>query len=212
MQKSTIVLIVIAVLIVFLGAALLFIFGSTPPSGGDTVSVEQLLSGIHHTKGSSGAPVVIVEFGDFQCPSCGAAYPVVSRILNDFGDKIYFVYRHFPLAQHEFARSAASASEAAAVQGKFWEMYDQLYQHQDKLDETSIRGYATSLGLDMAKFESDWKSQAAADIVTADAAAGAGFKVSATPTFFINGQRFVGALSYDQFRAEITKLLSAQSK
>jgi protein-disulfide isomerase len=212
MQKSTIIIVSTAILIVILGAVLLFFFDLTAPAGGDSVPVAQLLDGSRHVKGSPNASFVIVEFGDFQCPSCGAAYPVINKILQDFGDKIYFVYRHFPLAQHKFARSAAAAAEAAGAQGKFWDMYNQLYQHQDKLDETSIRGYAEALGLNIEQFLKDWQSPATASIIEADIAAATGFAINATPTFFINGQRFVGALSYNQLRSEITKVLSTPAK
>lgn len=212
MQKSTIVLLSIAVLIVALGAILVFSSGGDTPSSGDSVPVEQLVFGQHFSKGSPDSPVSIVEFADFQCPACGATYPAVEKILADYSQQVYFVFRNFPLTQHEHARPAALAAQAAGSQGKFWEMYGLLFQHQDKIDDASLRGYAESLGLDMGRFDEDWKSAASAKAINEDVAAATGFRVSATPTFFINGERYVGVVSYEQFKSKIEKILQKQGK
>ena len=210
MQKNTIVLLSIAILTVGLGAVLVFTSGPGTPSSGDSVPVDQLVAGQNFSTGSPSSPVTIVEFGDFQCPSCAAAYPVVEKVLAEYPQQVNFVYRNFPLTQHEYARSAALAARSAGLQGKFWEMYALLYQQQDKLDDANLRRHAESLGLDMNKFDQDWKSASVSNAINEDIAAASSFRVNATPTFFINGQRFVGVVSYEQFKTQIEKILQAQ--
>lgn len=212
MQKSTIAVLIVAVLIVALGAVLVFLTGDAPAGGGDTVDNAKLVEGARNVIGSPLAPVAIVEFGDFECPSCGAVHPTVKRILGDYGNQVRFVYRHFPLSQHRNARPAALAAEAAGLQGKFWEMHDKLFENQNRLDEASLRANAEEMGLDMAKFDSDRDSAALASLVNLDAEAARGFVVTATPTFFINGKRFVGGVSYQTFQSEIQRIISESAK
>ena len=146
-----------------------------------------------HIRGPEGAPVTLVEYGDFECPYCGQAEPVVRRLLADFGD-VRYVWRHLPLTDvHPGAQLAAEASEAAAGQGAFWEMHDLLFQHQDDLRPVSLVRYATELGLDVDRFRDElrkhaWSSRVAEDVDSADLSG-----VSGTPTFFINGRRHHGA-------------------
>ena len=146
-----------------------------------------------HIRGPEGAPVTLVEYGDFECPYCGQAEPVVRRLLADFGD-VRYVWRHLPLTDvHPGAQLAAEASEAAAGQGTFWEMHDLLFQHQDDLRPVSLVRYATELGLDVDRFRDElrkhaWSSRVAEDVDSADLSG-----VSGTPTFFINGRRHHGA-------------------
>ena len=146
-----------------------------------------------HIRGPEGAPVTLVEYGDFECPYCGQAEPVVRRLLADFGD-VRYVWRHLPLTDvHPGAQLAAEASEAAAGQGAFWEMHDLLFQHQDDLRPVSLVRYAAELGLDVDRFRDElrkhaWSSRVAEDVDSADLSG-----VSGTPTFFINGRRHHGA-------------------
>src|SRR4029077_3586970 len=107
-----------------------------------------------HAAGPANAHVTLVEFGDFECPFCGRAYPELKRVLKPLGPKVQFVFRHFPLIlEHPHAQHAAEVAEAAAAQGKFWEMHDLLYQHQDALEDDDLLGYARQLGLDVPRVQ-----------------------------------------------------------
>jgi Na+/H+ antiporter NhaA len=146
-----------------------------------------------HTRGPVDAPVTLVEYGDFECPYCGQAEPVMRALLADFGD-LRYVWRHLPLTDvHPNAQMAAEAAEAAAAQGQFWEMHDLLFTHQDALNGKNLVRYAEELGLSVERFREDLRThehaaRVASDVDSADLSA-----VSGTPTFFINGQRHQGA-------------------
>jgi len=146
-----------------------------------------------HTQGSSHPIVQLVEYGDFECPHCGAAYPIVKAIQQAMGSKLSFAYRHFPLTRiHPHAEHAAEVAEAAGEQNKFWEMHDLLFQHQDALEDEQLVAYAKTLRIDPA-----WAAQALQDErfqphVRADFASGVRSGVNGTPTFFINGFRYDG--------------------
>jgi Na+/H+ antiporter NhaA len=146
-----------------------------------------------HIRGPHEAAVTIVEYGDFECPFCGQAEPVVRELLRDFGD-VRYVWRHLPLTDvHIHARLAAEAAEAAADQGAFWEMHDLLLAHQDALHPNDLLGYAGQLGLDVERFADDLREHAAGARVAEDVDSADLSGVSGTPTFFINGQRHYGA-------------------
>ena len=146
-----------------------------------------------HVQGSPKAGVTLLEYGDFECPHCGAAYPVVKEIQRALGTKLVVVYRHFPLTRiHPHAEHAAEISEAAAQHGKFWPMHDLLFEHQDALDDEHLIAYAESLGIDSA-----WARAALGDgrfrqHVRDDFSSGVHSGVNGTPTFFINGMRYDG--------------------
>ncbi|MEU4236929.1 Na+/H+ antiporter NhaA [Actinoplanes sp. NPDC026619] len=145
-----------------------------------------------HTRGPESASVTLVEYGDFQCPYCGRAEPIVREIMTD--DDLRFVWRNLPLTDvHPQAQLASEAAEAAALQGKFWEMHDLLLANQDKLRVTDLLGYARKLGLDEERFHEDVMKQTAAYRITEDLESADLSGVSGTPTFFINGQRHYGA-------------------
>jgi len=140
------------------------------------------------------ATIIVEEFSDFQCPACGAAQPTVDKILQTYGDKIAFAYRHFPLPQHTSAVDAALAVEAAGAQGKFWEMNNLLYERQNDWSgainaKSYFIRYASELDLDVERFESDMADQRHLDNVTQDKKDGEALGVNSTPTFFLNGQR-----------------------
>jgi Na+/H+ antiporter NhaA len=149
--------------------------------------------GRDHVRGPERAPVTLVEYGDFECPYCGLAEPVVRELLADYGD-LRYVWRHLPLTDvHPHALAAAEGAEAAASQGKFWDMHDQLLDHQGRLTADDLIRYAGLLGLDTGRFTRDLRNHAgqakiAADVDSADLSG-----VSGTPTFFINGKRHYGA-------------------
>ncbi len=141
--------------------------------------------------GSAAAPVTLLEYGDFECPHCGRAYPLVLRALERLGSRLRFVFRHYPVSiSHEHAQLAAEASEAAAAQGRFWEMHGRLYEHQDQLDRASLREHARALGLDVDRFDLELDEAAYRDRVLDDMASGEESGVVWTPTFFVNGERY----------------------
>jgi protein-disulfide isomerase len=152
-----------------------------------------------HAVGPDDAPVTLVEYGDFECPYCGMAYPVVKSAQGELGKQLRFVFRNFPLAEaHPHARAAAQAAEAAAAQGKFWEMHDLLFEHQDSLEADDIIGYAKSLGLDAAQFARDLEDTKYAKRIRDDFRSGVRSGVNGTPTFFINGSRYEGSWSNEK--------------
>jgi formate-nitrite transporter family protein len=147
-----------------------------------------------HTKGPEDAPVTLVEYGDYECPYCGMAYRVVKSAQQELGKQLRFVFRNFPLAEaHPHARLAAQGAEAAAAQGKFWEMHDLLFEHQDALEAEDIAGYAKSLGLDMVQFARDLQDTKYTKRVRDDFRSGVKSGVNGTPTFFVNGNRYEGS-------------------
>jgi protein-disulfide isomerase len=147
-----------------------------------------------HAAGPDDAPVALVEYGDYECPYCGMAHPIVKKAQEDLGSQLRFVFRNFPLAEaHPHARLAAQAAEAAGAQGKFWEMHDTLFEHQDALEVADLIGYAKSLGLDTAKFERDLEAAAYVKRVRDDFRSGVRSGVNGTPTFFMNGARYDGS-------------------
>ncbi|MEP6953600.1 MAG: Na+/H+ antiporter NhaA [Solirubrobacteraceae bacterium] len=150
-----------------------------------------------HIRGPQDAPVTLVEYGDFECPYCGQAEPAVRELLEDFGD-VRYVWRHLPLNDvHPHAQLAAKAAEAAAEQGKFWEMHDELLHHQDTLEPRDLMGYAKALGLDLERFRDDVHAHATAGRVADDVDSADLSGVSGTPTFFVNGRRHHGAYDLD---------------
>jgi Na+/H+ antiporter NhaA len=150
-----------------------------------------------HVRGPLDAPVTLVEYGDFECPYCGQAEPVVRELLRDFGD-VSYVWRHLPLSDvHARAQLAAEAAEAAAEQGAFWEMHDLLLDHQDRLGPGDLVRYAEQLGLDVERFTSHLQDHAGAARIAEDVDSADLSGVSGTPTFFINGRRHYGAYDID---------------
>jgi len=146
-----------------------------------------------HGQGTDAARVTLVEYADFQCPSCGEAYPVLREVQRAFGPNLRFVFRHFPLRDsHPHAGTAAEASEAAGAQGKFWEMHDRLFEHQDALDQRSLLRHARKIGLDLPRFERELIGKSHAGRVERDAAAGRAGGVRGTPSLFINGVLYQG--------------------
>ena len=156
-----------------------------------------------HVRGPQDALVTLVEYGDFECPYCGQAEPVVRELLSDFGD-LRYVWRHLPLADvHPHAELAAEAAEAAGAQGAFWEMHDLLFEHQDALKTSDLVGYAALLGLDADRFASDLARRSAAGRIAADVEGADLSGVGGTPTFFVNGRRHFGAYEVDALAAAV---------
>ena len=151
-----------------------------------------------HTRGPNDAPVTLVEYGDYECPYCGKAEPVVRELLDNFGDDLRYVWRHLPLSDvHPNAQNAAEAAEAAAAQGAFWEMHDKLIHHQDRLGAPDPEIYAAELGLDVERFRDEMRRRVYAPRVAEDVASADESGVAGTPGFFINGRRHRGAYDVD---------------
>jgi protein-disulfide isomerase len=147
-----------------------------------------------HIRGDDSAPVTLVEYGDFQCPNCGRAEPVVRELLSEFGHDLRYVFRHLPLSDvHPQAQLAAEAAEAADEQGAFWEMHDHLFEHQDALEPMDLIGYSRELGLDVDRFMGQLRRHEHAGRIAADVDDADLSGVSGTPTFFVNGIRHQGA-------------------
>ena len=152
------------------------------------------VSGADHRSGADDAPITLVEYGDFECPSCGAAYPTVEVVRRKMGARLRFVFRHFPLTQmHPHALHAAEAAEAAGAQGKFWQLHAMLFEHQDALDDADLVRYAKALHLDVERFTRELASEMYVARVRKDIQSGIKSGVNGTPTFFINGVRFDGS-------------------
>jgi len=157
--------------------------------------------GRDHIQGPGSAPVTLVEYGDYECPYCGMAYPIVKSIQQALGNKLRFAFRNFPLSDsHPHAEQAAEAAEAAGAQGKFWEMHDALYENQERLETEDIMSYGEELGLDTNQLAQALEDGAYKARVREDFRGGVRSGVNGTPTFFINGSRYDGGWNDpDQF-------------
>ena len=157
-----------------------------------------------HAQGPADAPVTLVEYGDYECPHCGRAHPIVKAVQQRLGSRLRFVFRNFPLKEvHPHALHAAEAAEAAATQGQFWEMHDVIFEHQRALTDDKLREYARALSLDESRFAQELTSHIHADRVRTDFKGGVRSGVNGTPTFFINGVRHDGAWDLDSLTAAL---------
>jgi len=167
-----------------------------------------------HTTGSDAKEILFIEYGDFQCPSCGTAFPNVKTLIEEYNDDVTFIFRNFPLTSiHPNARAASAVAEAAGLQGKYWEMHDMLYEKQndwsglDSSQRTTVfNGYATSLGLNMEQFQSDVASKEVNQKISFDLALGKKADVSATPTFFLDGAKLDDATSSGIVQGDLTAI------
>jgi protein-disulfide isomerase len=166
-----------------------------------------------HIRGPMDAPVTLVEYGDYQCPFCGQAHPIVQALLAQAGDSLRFVFRHFPLhTMHPYAEQAAEAAEAAGAQDQVWQMHDTLYENQDALDFQSLISYASDLGLDVQRFSDDLLGRAYARKVAEDLMSGVRSGVGGTPTFFINGVRHDGSWDLPTLTAAVQRAAGRSAK
>lgn len=186
--------------------------GSGAGTLGSAVSdVAKLLREDRPTIGPTDARVTIVEFADFQCPACGAAHPVLKRLVEAYPQDIKLVFRHFPLTElHQNALAVAEAAEAARVQGKFWEMYDQLFAEQSAWEDLSsdealrsFEQYAQTLGLDVERFKREVSEHTHQARAQEDRADGTSLGVRGTPTFFINNKLYTGQVTFNALKTII---------
>lgn len=162
------------------------------------------MPGRDHVQGPVDAPIKLLEYGDYECPHCGRAYPVVKEIQERLGKRLCFAFRNFPLVNsHPHADHAAEAAEAAGAQGRFWEMHDALFENQDALEDEQLATYATALGLDAEKLMSEVLSGAHQLRVREDFRSGTRSGVNGTPTFFINGVRYDGVPEVEDLLTEL---------
>ncbi|HEX8181962.1 MAG TPA: thioredoxin domain-containing protein [Pyrinomonadaceae bacterium] len=225
MKRFLPVVIIIAVLIVALGGAAMLMREpvSTPSPALSTATPTQRVVQTEeqpvHFKGRIDAPLQLEEFGDYQCPPCGQFHPVVQRVVAQYGDRVRFSFRNFPLVTiHKFAAEAARAAEAAGAQGKFWEMHDLLYERQQEWSKGAaarpfILKYAQELGLDMNRFTQDIDGAVAGMRVAQDESVGRIRGVTGTPTLYLNGREvpFEQFMDYDKLRAVIDAALAGKS-
>ncbi|HEY0396976.1 MAG TPA: DsbA family protein [Acidimicrobiia bacterium] len=160
--------------------------------------------GRDHIRGTVDAPISLLEYGDYECPFCGVAYPVVEAVREEMGDALRFVYRHFPLTTvHPHAWMAAEASEAAGAQRRFWPMHDLLFEDQEHLAVPDLVTRARALGLDEDRFEEELAAHVHAGRVQEDFVSGVRSGVPGTPTFFVNGVRYEGPTDVDSLLAAV---------
>jgi protein-disulfide isomerase len=204
----------ILILAIFLGAKFWRWLKTPPPDISKQVSEVKAEDWV---KGGKEGKIILVEYSDFQCPSCASYQPIIEALLNDFSNDLRFVYRHFPLvAIHKNALPAAIAAEAAGLQGKFWEMHDLLFEKQaewsQKQDSKSVFvGYAKELGLDERKFISDFESKSLDEKSKSSLKEADSLGLSYTPTFFLDG-REIKPRSYEEFKKLIEEELKSKSQ
>ena len=151
-----------------------------------------------HIQGPSDAAVTLLEYGDYECPYCGAAYPIIKQVQETMGERLRFVFRNFPITTaHPHAEQAAEAAEAAAAQGKFWPMHDLLYENQQRLETDDLVDYADRLALDVERFRRELDDHTHAARVREDFMSGVRSGVNGTPTFYIDGTRYEGSYEAD---------------
>jgi protein-disulfide isomerase len=211
---------IIAIIVVVLGGVFFF-------SGKDsnTAKSSNKAQPTNHVEGSASSGVKLVEYGDYQCPYCGAYYPYVKQAVDQYKDKIQFQFRNLPLTSlHKNAFAGARAAEAAALQGKFWEMHDKLYENADTSQASGwvassdplgkyFENYARQLGLDVTKFKTDYASSAVNDAINADLAAfkKTGYEQS-TPTFILDGKQVKPGYSVEEFTKAFDAAIKSKAK
>lgn len=206
-QKPIIVTIVLTIILLFGGVFLL-------SRGENTGKIDSsiLISKNAYQTNKKNAKVTIVEFGDYECPACGFYEPSIEQVLKKYGKKVNYVFRHFPLPQHSKAETAAEAAEAAGVQGKFFEMHSLLFKNQNEWVQSDnalglFVSYAKRLKLDTTKFETAVKTNKFKEKINEDLSDGARINITSTPTYFLNGEKFEGAATFDNLDAKIKELL-----
>lgn len=215
MSKEAKILIGIAVVVIAVGILLAMQEPKPDPTFDKPADAGQLVREDSNIKGGKDAKVTVVEFLDFECEACRASYPVVKQVLAEYGDKVKFVQRYFPLPNHKNSQSAALAAAAAGEQGKFWEMHDKLFENQslwtyDNAQKTTelqakemFISYAKELGLNIDQFTQSLEEKKYLNIIQRDIADANELGVNSTPTFYINGTKQAGGLSLDKFKEKI---------
>jgi protein-disulfide isomerase len=170
------------------------------------MSQVQIMEG-DHIRGRPDADIVIVEYGDFQCPYCARAHPTLAGLQKQHGERIALVYRHLPLDMHPYAETAAEAAEAAGAQGKLWEMHESQFENQAQMAPAQQPLLAQQLGLDGARFDQDLAARRHRERIRQQAAEAKSLGASGTPSFFINGERYQGDSDRDSLTAAVERYL-----
>ncbi|HTL39413.1 MAG TPA: thioredoxin domain-containing protein [Methylomirabilota bacterium] len=214
MIKRILILILILAAVVGIGFWLKSISPNKVVSNANLTGDKVYFRPYTYMTGKTDAKVTLVEFGDYQCPFCAAAHPTVKTLVDKYKSNpdFNFIFREFPLSQHPNAQAAAEAAESAGVQGKYWEMHDLLYDHQNDWSGTfnpnsTFESYAQQLGLDGSKFKTDLETGAYIDNITQDELDGEALGVNATPTFYLNGQQIS---DYKTLDASVSAALGAK--
>jgi len=169
-------------------------------------TLKQPITAEDHAQGLESAEVTLLEYGDYECPYCGQAYPIVKQVQKQFGKRLRFVFRNFPLSEmHPHAEAAAEVAEFAGAQGKFWEMHDQLYENQERLGEALYSSLCEQLGLSATAMRQALKEGTFKARVRADFTGGVRSGVNGTPTFFINGHRHDGSFDFEALVSAINQ-------
>lgn len=205
--------VIVVALMIFAGVMSAGRSTSTTPYVGTQTSA---ITADDHTRGSLTAKVSVIEYGDFQCPACGAYEPVIQKLEAEYGNKVTFVFRNFPLPMHQNSMIAAQAAEAAGMQGKYWEMHDLLYAKQSEWSDapnTSVvarffNTYAQSLGINVQKFDTDIQSDTVKTRIQRDISMANTAQVDHTPTFFINLTQIQNPQGYDSFKTILDAALA----
>ncbi len=205
----------VATVVILVGGVFFLSKSSSTQPGPTEKPVDRalLLKSDSYAIGSPSAKVAIVEFGDYQCPACGSAYPIIKRITDDYKGKIYFQFRNFPLPQHQNAKLSALVAEASGRQGKFWEMHDMLYENQNEWGESNkpmgfFETYAKKLKLDVERLKKDIQEDALMKKIDRDTNDGGSAGVNSTPSFFVDGILLRGTPQY----ADLQKLIDSELK
>jgi len=214
MKKETSKMLWIGLIVLILvGGGIWAYSAAQAPTANQTADPKLLTnSGSHSSEtGTRVYPVTIVEFGDYECPACAYAEPIIEKILTD-DPQVKLIFRNFPLQQHPYALLAAEAAEAAGAQGKFWEMHNTIYANQDlwvKMQNPmdAFTEIAKRLNLDMDKFTSDVNNNKYADLISKDRQDGVALGVNSTPTFYINGRQYLGGLDYNTIQLAIQQAM-----
>ncbi len=200
--------------IIFFAAFAFLIYKTNTGTSAVVTDANLLIGQVSYMTGTKDAKVNVVEFGDYQCPACGYANPIIEQLVEAYKNNpnVNFVFRNFPLPQHSNAMVSAEAAQAAGAQGKFWEMHNMIYSGQSEWSENTkaleiFTGYAQKLGLDVRAFTDAVNQQKFQDIIIKDRSDGQALGVNATPTFFINGEKMDGILGFNEFKKLIDSRL-----
>ncbi|HTB48666.1 MAG TPA: thioredoxin domain-containing protein [Verrucomicrobiae bacterium] len=206
--------VIVAIILIFVGIA---VFGGNKSNGPGNTSGGSTGTLTEHIEGQGKDGVTLVEYGDYECPYCGEYFPTVKQVQAEYNQQITFQFRNFPLVSiHQNAFAGARAAEAAALQGKFWEMHDALYEEQNQWvgasdPTTFFNQYAQDLGLNVTQFESDYASTKVNDLINADMAEGNKLNIQGTPTFFLDGKQIEVANSASAFEKLINAAIAQKT-
>ena len=177
----------------------------------EAVLTSPVTEGRDHVQGPADAPLTLVEYGDYECPYCGAAYPIIKEVQARMGDQLRFVFRNFPIStSHPHAEHAAEAAEAASAQSRFWPMHDLLYENQQRLGDQDLHAYAERLGLDLERFDHELAEHVHAGRVHDDFLTGVRSGVNGTPSFYINGARHNGSFDIETLLTALQRATASE--